>query len=172
MSEHFINLNCANCGAKLDVYDDAERFSCGYCGTEMIVQRRGGTVALKAVTEAIKKVQIGTDKTAAELALVRLEKESSELKTKYAAIEQRLSGRRFGIGCAVLLVVACPFVIAGGSGAVAAGSLLILAVVVSIALHYDSKNKARWQQELADVKSELEKLNQEADEHRRFLEGR
>jgi predicted RNA-binding Zn-ribbon protein involved in translation (DUF1610 family) len=67
MSDRFINLNCAHCGAKLDVYDDMERFACGYCGTEMIVQRRGGTVALKAVTEAIQKVQIGTDKTAAEL---------------------------------------------------------------------------------------------------------
>jgi ribosomal protein S27E len=63
-NDHFINLNCANCGAKLEVYDDMERFACGYCGTELIAQRRGGTVALRAVTEAIKKVQIGTDKTA------------------------------------------------------------------------------------------------------------
>ena len=31
-------------------------------GTETVVHRRGGTVALKAVTEAIKKVQIGTEK--------------------------------------------------------------------------------------------------------------
>ena len=72
MADHFINLNCANCGAKLEIYDDMERFACGYCGTELIAQRRGGTVALRAVTEAIKKVQIGTDKTAAELALLRL----------------------------------------------------------------------------------------------------
>jgi ribosomal protein S27E len=75
MSDHFINLNCANCGAKLEVYDDMERFACGHCGTQMIAQRRGGTVTLKAVTEAIQKVQIGTDKTAAELALIRLGKE-------------------------------------------------------------------------------------------------
>ena len=79
MSEQFVNLNCANCGAKLDVYVDMERFACGYCGTEMVVQRRGGTVALKAVTEAIKNVRIGTDKTAAELALVRLDQDSVRL---------------------------------------------------------------------------------------------
>ncbi|HUD14739.1 MAG TPA: hypothetical protein VMQ56_13895 [Terracidiphilus sp.] len=79
MAEHFINLNCANCGGKLEVYDNMDRFTCGYCGTEMLVQRRGGTVALKAVTEAIKRVQKGTDKTAAELAIVRLEKERNEL---------------------------------------------------------------------------------------------
>jgi ribosomal protein S27AE len=72
MPEHFINLNCANCGGKLEVYDDMDRFACGYCGTEQIVQRRGGTVALKAVTEAIQTVQIGTDKKAAELAVFRL----------------------------------------------------------------------------------------------------
>ncbi|HPT28024.1 MAG TPA: hypothetical protein PLZ95_16515 [Bryobacteraceae bacterium] len=41
----------------------------------MVVQRRGGTVTLAAVTEAIQKVQVGTDRTAAELALIRLEKE-------------------------------------------------------------------------------------------------
>jgi len=71
MPEHFINLSCANCGSKLNVYDDMERFACSYCGTELIVQRRGGTVSLRAVTEAIKRVQIGTDKTAAELAIAR-----------------------------------------------------------------------------------------------------
>src|ERR1039457_3769668 len=67
MPEHFINLNCANCGGKLEVYDDMDRFACGYCGTQMLVQRRGGTVAIRAVTEAIERVQVGTDKTAAEL---------------------------------------------------------------------------------------------------------
>jgi DNA-directed RNA polymerase subunit RPC12/RpoP len=79
MPDRFINLSCANCGGKLEVYDDMDRFACGYCGTEMLVQRRGGTVALKAVAEAIEKVRKGVDKTAAELAIVRLEKERSEL---------------------------------------------------------------------------------------------
>jgi hypothetical protein len=105
MSEHSINLNCANCGAKLDVYDDMEHFSCGYCGTELIVQRRGGTVALKMVTEAIQKVQIGTDRTAAELALVRLNQESArieeELEKLYPnGIKSVSFGRK---GCAVIL---------------------------------------------------------------------
>jgi DNA-directed RNA polymerase subunit RPC12/RpoP len=93
MSETFINLNCANCGAKLDVYDDMERFACGYCGAEMIVQRRGGTVALKAVTEAIKKVAVGTDKMAAELALARLNQESGVLSEEL----QKLLNARSGV---------------------------------------------------------------------------
>src|SRR5450432_973824 len=98
MSEHFIDLNCTNCGGKLEVYDDMERFACGYCGSQMIVQRRGKTVALKAVTEAIHKVQIGTDKTAAELAIVRLNKELEILKADYARMEASRSSGSYGIG--------------------------------------------------------------------------
>jgi hypothetical protein len=55
-----IKLSCISCGAKLNVYDDMERFFCGYCGTGMSVQRRGGAVILKTLTEAIQKVQVGT----------------------------------------------------------------------------------------------------------------
>src|SRR5258708_3125766 len=80
MSDHFIPLKCENCGAKLEVYDDMTRFTCGFCRSEMLVQRRGGTVALKGVEESIQRVQIGTDRTAAELALVRLQKELDQLE--------------------------------------------------------------------------------------------
>ena len=41
----------------------------------MLVQRRGGAVSLKTVESAIRRVQMGTDKTAAELALPRLQAE-------------------------------------------------------------------------------------------------
>jgi ribosomal protein S27E len=54
MTDHFIKLNCGNCGGELDVYDDMERFACGHCGTEIAVQRRGGTIVLKSMTQAIK----------------------------------------------------------------------------------------------------------------------
>ncbi|MEO6741201.1 MAG: hypothetical protein ABIP20_13185 [Chthoniobacteraceae bacterium] len=70
-----LTLKCPSCGAALDVSPDMERFACGYCGTEQIVQRRGGTVSLKLISDAISRVQTGTDRTAAELALVRLQQE-------------------------------------------------------------------------------------------------
>jgi len=73
MSDKFVNLSCANCGAKLEIYNDMDRFACGFCGAEMLVHRRGGTVALKVVMNAAKKVRIATDKTAPESAIVRLE---------------------------------------------------------------------------------------------------
>lgn len=100
MSEHFVGLNCTNCGAKLDVYDDMARFACGYCGTEMIVQRRGGTISLKGVAEAIKKVQVGTDKTAAELALVRLNEELKALTEESVKLKAGTSST--SRGCSVM----------------------------------------------------------------------
>jgi hypothetical protein len=75
MADDFIPLRCPQCGAALQVYGDMERFACSYCHTETVVQRRGGTVMLRAVVDVIAKVQSGTDRTAAELALPRLEAE-------------------------------------------------------------------------------------------------
>ncbi len=77
-----LTLKCPSCGSGLEVSPDMERFSCEYCGTEQMVQRRGGTVSLKLITDAISKVQAGTDKTAAELALVCLQQELADLNAK------------------------------------------------------------------------------------------
>jgi hypothetical protein len=50
---------------------DMSRFACGYCGAALAVERRGGTIALRQVVDAVARVQVGTDKTAAELAIAR-----------------------------------------------------------------------------------------------------
>jgi DNA-directed RNA polymerase subunit RPC12/RpoP len=84
MTGQFVSLKCVNCGGKLEVYDNVEGFACGYCGSEMAVQRRGGTIALTAVTEAVRQVQAGTDRTAGELAIVRLEREWAALSSRLA----------------------------------------------------------------------------------------
>jgi ribosomal protein S27AE len=85
MNMKTLTLNCTNCGASLEVSLDMERFACGYCGTQQIVERRGGTVALKPLTDAIRLVQTGTDKTAAELALKRMGEELVTLQSSYRA---------------------------------------------------------------------------------------
>jgi predicted RNA-binding Zn-ribbon protein involved in translation (DUF1610 family) len=102
VADRFIPLKCQSCGAKLDVYDDMTRFACGYCGLEMLVERRGGTVSLKAVEEAIQKVQVAADKTAAELALSRLE---GELKALEAQRQSLLRVKPSG-GCVLLVFLA------------------------------------------------------------------
>jgi ribosomal protein S27AE len=70
-----ISLKCSNCGAGLSIPNDIDHLACGFCGSEQTVERAGGIVALKPLTQAIKQVQVGTDKTAAELALHRLGQE-------------------------------------------------------------------------------------------------
>ncbi len=81
-----LKLECVNCGAPLEITADMELVACGYCATSQRVKRKGGTVSLQHVETAIKAVQRGTDRTAAELALPRLERELSEARQERAAI--------------------------------------------------------------------------------------
>lgn len=78
-----ISLKCSNCGANLEITNEMSTFACGYCGASQIVERSGGTVSLKLLTTAISNVQIGTDKTAAELAINRLKDELRELEASF-----------------------------------------------------------------------------------------
>jgi hypothetical protein len=82
-----ITLSCPSCGAKLEITPTVNRFACAYCGQEHIVNRTGGTISLSPVVEAIHKVQTGVDKTAAELAIVRLQKEISELRVEKQKVQ-------------------------------------------------------------------------------------
>lgn len=77
----YITLSCPSCGARLEVTQDIERFACAHCGREHIVKRGGGIVSLSPVVDALRKVEVGVDKTAAELAIVRLQKEIAYLQT-------------------------------------------------------------------------------------------
>src|SRR2546422_388213 len=76
----FVSLSCKSCGGRLQVSTKADRFACGYCGTELLVERTGGTVSLRVVEESLAKISVGTDKTAAELAIQRLTKELNQVQ--------------------------------------------------------------------------------------------
>lgn len=78
----FVTLSCPSCGGKLEITKDIERCACAFCGQEHIVKRTNSTVSLSPVVEAIHQVKAGVDKTAAELAIVRLQKEISELQAR------------------------------------------------------------------------------------------
>jgi ribosomal protein S27AE len=87
--DRFTSLTCPNCGGKLEVFDDMERFACGYCGREIAVEWRGGTVALKDLSEFIQHLQTGAERTAAELALVRLRQELSDLNDRVSGLQAK-----------------------------------------------------------------------------------
>ena len=83
-----LKLACVNCGAPLEIGPQLDVFACGFCGSQQQVQRSGGVVALKRVETAIKAVQRGTDRTAAELAMPRLQSELATLQQqRHAVIE-------------------------------------------------------------------------------------
>ena len=88
-ADRVVTLKCTNCGGNLDIAADMESFACGYCGTKQVVQRRGGTVSLKPIGEAIARVQVGTDRTAAELAVRRLQEDLASLDKKWEDYEDR-----------------------------------------------------------------------------------
>ena len=119
-----------NCGAKLDVSDDMERFACAHCGTEVVVQRRGGTISLMRVMHAIERVQVGTEKTAAELAIARYEKELEIARSRESELSSALYSRtgRSALlgGLALLLGVAALFT------SIPVGLLLILVGLCSL----------------------------------------
>jgi hypothetical protein len=159
MSDHFINLNCSNCGGKLNLYDDVERFACGYCG--MIVQRRGGIIALTAVKEVIQRVQAGTDKTAARLALFRLRQDRSETIAQFSAIKPSVA---MPWGCAIPVALT---LVALGVWIGTAGSGLIGMIVITIGLVIPGINSGlkesefSWRKAKAECDSKVRSIDQE-----------
>ena len=153
----FITLSCPSCGGKLEITEDIERFACSHCGREHIVKRGGGIVSLSPVVEGLKKVEIGVDKTASELALVRIEKEINVLKGQRLSIDS--NGRtRFNY-----LVVGILFLILGLSFELINHSFLCLIpgiVFILIGLSYGAnhdKNKiASLDEQIASKEAELE----------------
>src|SRR5262249_33549760 len=85
-------------------------FACGYCGSRQVVQRQGGTVSLKLIGEAIARVQDGTDRTAAELAVRRLREELVQVEAKVKTLGNQSKAEEANSTTGVLLIVLVLFV--------------------------------------------------------------
>jgi predicted RNA-binding Zn-ribbon protein involved in translation (DUF1610 family) len=72
-----ITLTCPTCGAKLKVTDQIHLLACRNCGNEHMVVRDSGSMYLAPLAQDVRGIRVGVDKTAAELAIVRLIKEIS-----------------------------------------------------------------------------------------------
>ena len=77
-----IPLNCPSCGARLEIGENKEQLACGTCGSQLYVDCSGGTISLE-LAKSLGAISTGASQTAAELALVRLEKELKQ--TSYEA---------------------------------------------------------------------------------------
>lgn len=92
-----VSLKCPGCGGALDIAPQIATFACGYCGASVLVSRSGGTISL-SLEAAIARVQVGTDKTAAELAIDRLERELEDLESEKGVAKT-------GVGCAYVMAL-------------------------------------------------------------------
>jgi DNA-directed RNA polymerase subunit RPC12/RpoP len=168
-----LTLKCPDCGASLEISPDMDSFACGYCGSQQIVQRRGGTVSLKLVTDAIAKVQAGTDRTASELALQRLEKEIAAADKDCQQIERTIKedenrhngliGNRVLFGILGVLggsLVACTLNVEIGVTGILVGLLLL-----GMAWR-DAGTREPKQDNLQSARKKLAALQREYNEHR------
>lgn len=89
MADGVVVLNCPNCGAKLEITPEIDRFVCIHCGTQEIVKRSGGIVSIQPLVEGMSRIQQGTDKTAAELAIRRLTEEIAAAKSTPLEVDSR-----------------------------------------------------------------------------------
>lgn len=100
---NFVTLSCPSCGGKLQVTNDLERFACGYCGSEHIVRRSGGTVSLEPVLEKLDQLKSGVDRTASELAIQRLRNDIRALKSEHVIIGAELFDKFTPLKVVILL---------------------------------------------------------------------
>lgn len=133
-----LSLKCSGCGSNLDITPEMESFACGYCGTQQVVQRSGGTVSLRLIGDAIAKVQMGMDRTAAELAIRRLREDLAEVEAEKGRFEMIAADGNSYTGymvilCIVLLLVTGGFFMNGAwiAGCVGLASMILAGVAIA-----------------------------------------
>jgi hypothetical protein len=161
----FVTLTCPSCGGKLEITNDIDRFACGHCGAEHIVRRSGGTVALAPVVAGLAKVQSGVDKTASELAIVRLTAEIKQLETKLGEMKSEQNQTSGCLGClglsgAIMILATFSTALGGDSTSLSflVVGLTVLAIAV-IAARTQRPNPAQVEAEkaLEDKRAELKR---------------
>jgi DNA-directed RNA polymerase subunit RPC12/RpoP len=192
-------LTCRTCGAKLELTDDIDRFSCSHCGNEFIVQRQGGIVSLKPVVDELEKISGHTGKTAAysgataentdilaaeaKLKILRERiKEKSEIRNRIANSSVG-SGEGCTVGClsvfAILLIIGGMAALGSKDTSILGGIFTFLGVVliiIGIVSYSSEKEKEdvaekRKNQDLAQIERELSGLIKEADEQEKKIFG-
>ena len=130
MTANFITLNCASCGGILEIYDDMERFACGYCGMEILVQRRGGSAVLKAVS-AVSTGDLHHANNSADL--VRLREEFQNLsKRREVMLHDKIERQKWGYLIGAVLLLSGFFVVRFGGYVIGLSGLMAGILTVSL----------------------------------------
>jgi len=76
MEAKIISLKCSSCSGLLQVNERFDKITCTYCGSEqLIIKSENNNVSLKKIEDKLSSVTSSSNKTAAELAITRLEKD-------------------------------------------------------------------------------------------------
>lgn len=76
MEAKIISLKCSNCSGLLQVNKRLDKIICTYCGSEqLIIKSENNNISLKKIEDKLSSVASSSSKTAAELAITRLEKD-------------------------------------------------------------------------------------------------
>jgi DNA-directed RNA polymerase subunit RPC12/RpoP len=182
-ADRIVGLKCPSCGGNLDIAPDMDTFACGYCGTRQVVQRRGGTVCLKPIGEAIARVQVGTDRTAAELAvrrlrgdLVAIEQEWQEFLDR-AADKKKAAPGYLPVGCLVWVGFAVVnglwsdgYTIAAAFAVLVSAGLCRLAILRVV--KGDRERHTRYAEARRDYRAKRAEIESEIEEHMAVLRRR
>jgi ribosomal protein S27AE len=132
-----IKLACASCGASLEVAKDVDHLACGHCGAQFVVRRSGAAISLAPIVEGLKRVEVGIDRTASELAIARLNRElvdyeregvAAETAARLSAAKARNASRVAG----AIAIVGMLFMLAGVVGRVVANSDYTTKLVIGL----------------------------------------
>ncbi len=196
----FITLTCPNCGGRLEITNDVDRFACAYCGAEHLVRRGGGIVTLAPVLDGLRDVQVGVNRAASELAIHRLETEINRLADHYRVVASQLAAlpkrpaRRSLWRAAIRAVFAGALValgvfvvgalLFGGRGAALAFGLTpvaaIFVIVGRVWLHWrvlqrDTQqliaSRAQMESTLMTLTREIQDRQRQLAHHRRVVSG-
>ncbi len=86
-------LTCPSCGGALKVPEDVETLACAHCETQLTVDRGKGYVSLRMLSEIKQQMEAdmeAQERTASELAIIRLNEELGLLGTEKESLEERI----------------------------------------------------------------------------------
>lgn len=173
MPPEFVVLSCPACGGKLHVTEDIERFACGSCGSEMIVNRGGGIISLIPVTEGLRRIQSGTDKTASELAIVRLGKEIGQLEAKLDEMrDERSRAAQQAAKFGVIGVVFALFVFSasnGEAGRIACGSVALAGAFIAFLIAIVQWTSKGYKERSDDLRRQIGRKHAERRRHQEIV---
>jgi len=163
-----VSLTCPSCGGKLQIKNDVDRFTCGYCGNEIIVERSGGAITFAPVVDGLKEVKTGVDKTASELAIRRLKDEVSNLAQQRNEIKQayiKVISFAYSIPFAIGLVIW--FFTLNNQLCL---PIFIIALVVGVVLHLLLKQRIDGR--IAPIDDEIAQKNQEIEKNQALINSK